>query len=96
MNHHEKTSGKKLPLLAYFLLLCYICIAFATAWFSSAQNRIALRIREDFREEKNRLTNEIRGLQLEEARLTSAKRVHAYAREHHMVQPAPPARNLED
>jgi cell division protein FtsL len=96
MNHQKRQSAGKHPLLAYFLLFCYICIAFATAWFSSEQNRIALQIREDFREEKNQLTNEIRRLQLEEARLTSAKRIHAFARELQMVQPSPPVRNSKD
>lgn len=96
MGHQEPKSAGRLPLLAYFLLFCYICIAFATAWFSSEQNRIALQIREDVRKKKNQLTNEIRRLQLEEAKLTSAKRIHAFARELQMIQPSPSVRNLED
>ena len=96
MDHQKPKSAGKLPLLAYFLLFCFVCIAFATAWFSSEQNRIALQIREDVRTEKNQLTNEIRRLQLEEARLTSAKRIHAFALELQMVQPSPPVRNLEE
>ena len=96
MKHQETKSARRLPLLAYFLLFFYICIAFATAWFSSDQNRIALQIREDARKKKNQLTNEIRGLQLEEAKLTSAKRIHAFARELQMVQPSPPVRSSEE
>lgn len=96
MERQESKSSGRFPLLAYFLLLCYICIAFATAWFSSEQNRIALQIREDARKKKNQLTNEIRRLQLEEAKLTSAKRIHAFAQELQMVQPSPPVRNLEE
>ncbi len=96
MGPQEPKSTGKLPFLAYFLLICYICIAFATAWFSSQQNSIALQIREDVREKKNQLTNEIRRLQLEEAKLTSAKRVHAFAQELEMVQPSPPVRKSEE
>lgn len=96
MDHREPKSAGKLPLLAYFLLFCYICIAFVTAWFSSDQNRIALQIREDVKNQKNQLTNEIRRLQLEEAQLTSAERIHAFARELQMVPPSPPVRDLEE
>lgn len=96
MAPQELKSTGKLPVLAYFLLACYICIAFATVWFSSEQNRIALQIREDVTEKKNQLTNEIRRLQLEEAKLTSAKRVHAFAQELQMVQPSPPVRESEE
>ncbi len=96
MNHQKRKSARKLPLLAYFLLFCYIGIAFATAWMSSEQNRIALQIREDFRAEKNHLTNEIRRLQLEEAKLTSAKHIHELARELQMVRPSPPEHNPEN
>ncbi len=96
MDRQEPKSPGKLPLLAYFLLFCYICIAFMTAWFSSDQNRIALEIREDVKKENNQLTNEIRRLQLDEARLTSAERIHAFARELQMVQPSPPDRDLEE
>ena len=96
MGPQEPKSKGKLPLLAYFLLFCYICIAFATAWFSSEQNRIALQIRDDVKKKKNQLTNEIRRLQLEEAKLTSAKRIHEFAQELQMVQPSPPVRNLEE
>ena len=96
MDRQKRKSGSKLPLLAYFLLFCYIGIAFVTAWLSSEQNRIALQIREDFKAEKNHLTNEIRRLQLEEAQLTSAKHIHAFARELQMVRPSPSDGNLED
>ena len=96
MNRQKSKSAGKFPLLAYFLLVCYICIAFVTAWYSSDQNRIALQIREDVEKEKKQLINEIRRLQLEEARLTSAERIHAFARELQMVQPSPPMRDLEE
>ena len=96
MDPQKPKSAGKFPVLAYLFLFCYICIAFVTIWFSSEQNRIALQIRENFREEKHQLTNEIRTLQLEEAKLTSAKRIHAFARELQMVQPSPPVRNLKD
>ena len=96
MKHQKRKSARRLPLFAYFLLFCYIGIAFATAWLSSEQNKIALQIRADIKTEKNQLTNEIRRLQLEEAKLTSAKHIHAFARKLQMVRPSPPDHNPEN
>ena len=96
MNYEKMKPSKKLPLLAYVILLCYICISFVNAWLSSDQNKIALQIREDFEQQKNQLIDEIHALELEEAALTSAERIHKFAQKLRMVQPSDPVHVLRD
>ena len=96
MRHEKLQPSRKLPLLAYIILFCYICISSANVWLSSDQNRIALQIREDFEQRKNQLIDEIHKLELEEARLTSVERIHRFARELRMVQPSHPLHILRD
>ena len=94
MKHQTFRPSRKLPRLAYVILFCYICISFVNAWLSSEQNRIALQIRENIEQQKNRLVDEIHKLELEQSRLTSAERIHEIAQELYMVQTSHPVRNL--
>lgn len=96
MKYQKAMPSKKLSLFAYLILVFYVFVLFMSAWFSSYQSRIAREMQQDFRQQKNRLINEISKLQAEEAALTTMKHVYKIAKELQMVQPSKPIQILQD
>jgi cell division protein FtsL len=96
MKYQKALPSKKPPLLAYVMLVVYICIFFASAWFSSYQNQVAREMRRDFEQRRAQLLDEINQLQLEEAELTAIARVHEMAKELQMVPTTEPIQILRD
>jgi cell division protein FtsL len=95
MKHPRSRQSQRIHPLAYLALVVYICIFFVSAWFSSYQNKVALQIRQEFKQRKNQLLDEINKLEMQEAELTSIERIHEIAQELHMVLPSEPAHTLQ-
>jgi cell division protein FtsL len=91
MKYKKPSRSTKFHPFAYFALVTYICIFFASAWFSSYQHRVALQMREGFEQRRDQLRDEINKLKIQEAKLTSIERIHEIAKELQMVQPSEPA-----
>ncbi|MYE87376.1 hypothetical protein F4X33_00045 [Candidatus Poribacteria bacterium] len=94
MKYQKPAPSSKFHPFAYFALAIYIGIFFLSAWFASNQHKVALQMREEFEQRRDRLHNEINKLKIEETRLTSIERIHEIAKDLQMVQPSESAHAL--
>ena len=96
MKDQKNPPSEKLHPFVYVALVLYIGIFLGSAWFSSYQNKISLQMRQEFEQRKSQLLDEIGKLEMQEAELTSIKRIHEIAQTLQMVQPMEPVQALQE
>ena len=94
MRYQKSRPARRIPPVAYLALALYLCLFFVSAWFSSYQNQTALRLKREFELQRDRLQDEINKLEMQEAELTSVKRIRQIAEELEMVLPSEQAKVL--